>query len=452
MKVGWVMSQLNKQQGYNSVNAEIDLRDLFRTLINWRYTIIGITLLCMFLSGIVSFFFLEPVYEAITIVSIDHTYPYHIHWIETGRAITIVSIDHTNFEKQPMGRIEDIVNQMGELPVVTPQSAVQQINDPIILQATIEELGLKYNQAQLANMIKTEQIPDTNLVKIIVSNQDPSLATRIANTVREELIIHINQFNEEKLSTFLTTMENRVLKNEMEALQTANNQLKQRKLESRSIEFLTIQLRKMNEDYADFQSRLINTEIKRDKLQNGIKQCLENLANTPKTITTVSTTDGIISLPIESIKITDGKVISERLNEAYIEAQNLYNNKTAELAETEAEIRKIKEKIRQLEQEIRKLEAELISNQIEEKRLQDEVERREETVKVINSKIYEVKMTEALDLAGSTVLTVSPAVAPEHPVKPNKTLNVAIAGFLGFLISVFGVFLFEYMNYGKQQA
>lgn len=424
------MNQHNEQTGYNYGYDEIDLRDILRTLIKWKYTIISITLICMLISGIVSFFFLDPVYEA----------------------STVMVIIQTEMQKQSVGSIEEMVNKMGELPVVTPQSAVEQIKAPGILQGTIKKLDLEYNWRHLGNMIRTEQINDTNLVRIVVSNRDPKLAADIANTVREEFLTHMNQLNEQKLSRSLTTMENKLLKDEMEALQLANDQLKQQKLQSRSIEFLSTQLSKKNEDLANFQSSLISAEIQRDALRNGIRQCLENLAKTPKTITTVSTAEGIVSLPVESIEITDGKVISENLNEAYIEVQNLYNEKTAALAETEAEIAKTKEKIKQLEEEIRNMEAELINNQIEEKRLQDEVDRREETVKVLNSKISEVKMTEALDLAGHTILTVSPAVTPEHPVKPNKILNIAIAAVLGLMAAIFGVFLVEYMKNGKQQV
>lgn len=424
------MNQHNDQPGYNYDYDEIDLRDILNTMLKWKYTIISVTLICMLLSGIVSFFLLDPIYEANT---------------------TLI-IHQTQSEKQSMGSIEEMVNQIGELPVVTPQSTVEQIKAPGILQATIDKLDLECNRRQLGSMIRTEQIKDTNLVRIIVSNKDPALATGIANTVREEFLTHINRLNEQQLSRSLTTMETKLLKDEMEALQSANNQLKQQKLQSRSIDFLTTQLSKKNEDLAGFQSLLISAEIQRDILQNGIKQCINNMEQTPKTITTVSTAEGIISLPIESVEITDGKVISESPNEAYIEAQNLYNEKTAAFAETEAEITKTQQKIGQLEQEIRNMEAELINNQIEEKKWQDEVDRRGETVKVLNSKISEVKMTEALDLAGNSILTVSPAVTPEHPVKPNKTTNVAIAGILGLMAAVLGVFLFEYMKDGKPQA
>lgn len=403
---------------------EIDLRDIFRTLGKWRYTIIAATLICMLLSGIVSFFFIDPVYEA----------------------NTIMVITQTQSEKQPVGNIEEMVNRMGDLPVVTPQSTIEQIKAPAILQATIDKLNLKSNRRQLAAMVRTEQIKDTNLVKIIVSNQDPELAVKIANMIREEFLAHINQLNEQKLSRSLTTMQDKLLKDEEEALQLANDELKQQKLQSRSIEFLTTQLSKKNEDLADFQSRLVSAEIERDKLQRGIQQSKENLANTPQTIDIVSTANGIIPVKMQSIEITDGKVVSENLNDAYIQALNSYNDKITALVQTEAEITKTQQKIGQLEQEIRSMEAELINNQIEEKKWQDEVDRRDNMVKVLNAKIAEVKMTEALDLAGNSILTVSPAVTPEDPVKPNKTLNVAIAAVLGLMLSVFGVFLLEYLK------
>ena len=114
------MNQHNEQTGYNYGYDEIDLRDILRTLIKWKYTIISITLICMLISGIVSFFFLDPVYEA----------------------STVMVIIQTEMQKQSVGSIEEMVNKMGELPVVTPQSAVEQIKAPGILQGTIKKLDL----------------------------------------------------------------------------------------------------------------------------------------------------------------------------------------------------------------------------------------------------------------------------------------------------------------------
>lgn len=45
-----------------------------------------------------------------------------------------------------------------------------------------------------------------------------------------------------------------------------------------------------------------------------------------------------------------------------------------------------------------------------------------------------------------TVKIMDTAVVPEHPSKPNKKLNVAIAFFLGLMVSAGIVFLIEYMD------
>lgn len=44
------------------------------------------------------------------------------------------------------------------------------------------------------------------------------------------------------------------------------------------------------------------------------------------------------------------------------------------------------------------------------------------------------------------VSTIDTAVAPENPVKPNKLMNIAIAGVLGVMVSVGLVFVFEFLD------
>lgn len=44
------------------------------------------------------------------------------------------------------------------------------------------------------------------------------------------------------------------------------------------------------------------------------------------------------------------------------------------------------------------------------------------------------------------VSTIDPAIAPETPIKPNKMMNVAIAGVLGVMISVGLVFVLEFLD------
>lgn len=65
----------------------------------------------------------------------------------------------------------------------------------------------------------------------------------------------------------------------------------------------------------------------------------------------------------------------------------------------------------------------------------------------ITNTVTEAFIIEAMkQFPSGTVKIMDPAVIPEHPSKPNKKLNVAIAFFLGLMISVGIVFLIEYMD------
>ena len=41
---------------------------------------------------------------------------------------------------------------------------------------------------------------------------------------------------------------------------------------------------------------------------------------------------------------------------------------------------------------------------------------------------------------------IDKAIVPQNPIKPNKTMNIAIAMVLGVMVSVFVIFLMEALN------
>ncbi|MGR6836684.1 GumC family protein [Syntrophomonas erecta] len=407
---------------------EIDLRQIFNTLHKRRYIIISVTIICMLISGIFSFFIADPVYEA----------------------STVISVNQQQDTREATGDIEDVVQELGEIPRMSVEACQQQVKSPAILQATIKELGLNCKRSDLRASVKTDNPKGTNLITITVSNSDPELAASIANTIREKVVANVNVINARKVERSLAMMEKELLKKEENELKVANEELKAYKLQTRSIEFLTTQLQQKNEDLALFQSQSIGAEIQRDALRQGIKQEKQNIANTPATITTNSSAQGLLSVETNGLDIKNGQVTSENLNDAYVAAVQSYNEKVATLAGIESAIATARQKTSQLEEEIRQLEAELINNQIEEKRLQDEVDRREKVVSLLTSKIADLKITQAIDIAENNITTVGEAIAPETPVKPNKILNIALAAVLGLMLSTFAVFFMEYMKNGEE--
>lgn len=90
--------------------------------------------------------------------------------------------------------------------------------------------------------------------------------------------------------------------------------------------------------------------------------------------------------------------------------------------------------------------AQSIADQVEERKLENAVNRKNDVMDLLNAKMLELKLTQSFVESEDNIVVLSPAVSPENPVKPNKTLNVAIAGILGLMCSVFGVFLAEYLR------
>lgn len=56
------------------------------------------------------------------------------------------------------------------------------------------------------------------------------------------------------------------------------------------------------------------------------------------------------------------------------------------------------------------------------------------------------QIARSIDLGSTSLVVVSPAIAPDSPVKPNKALNMAVALFLGLMASVALVFVMEFLD------
>ena len=85
-----------------------------------------------------------------------------------------------------------------------------------------------------------------------------------------------------------------------------------------------------------------------------------------------------------------------------------------------------------------------------------------DSTQIISIKVQDTNPKKAMDIANAIpkVFTkevqritkangaevIDTAVLPENPIKPNKLMNVAIATVLGLMISLFVVFLLEYMD------
>ena len=411
---------MEEQRSYSGYQDVIDLRWCIRALVKHKYTIVAVTLLCILASGLLSIFIIQPSYKASTIITVSQM---------GGTQLT------------PASNMEEVVRKLAEVPKLNTASSVRQVKVPVVLKQTVEKLNeMGYEEQELTisklrKMVEAETIPDTDLIEITATAHDPALAATIANTVREEFMCYMNELNNQKLAQSVELLDEQ-LKNEEKQLQEATEALKKFQLQTRSVDFLTHELEGKTENLVELEASRRSSEIARARYQSRIQQYQQSLQEVPRTIPRTVQVDGVLGSG-------SGAVDMEELNPVYIQISESYHKDKAGLVSCEAQINKTISAIAQLEIEIRDLQAELTEKQTEQNKLQNEVDMRQDTVKLLNNKRSETQMARSVNLAHISMVTASPAMVPENPVKPSKVINITIAGILGLILSVFGVLFRE---------
>lgn len=414
---------MEEHQSHPAYNEQAIVREYFRILAEYKYVIAAITILFMAVSGLFSFFVIQPSYKALTIITVSQM---------GGTQLT------------PTSNMEEVVSKLAEVPQLNTTSYARQVKVPVVMKQAVEKLNeIGYEEQELTisklrKMVEAETIPDTDLIEITATAHDPALAAAIANTVREEFMRYMSELNNQKLSQSVELLDEQ-LKNEEKQLQEATDNLKKFQMQTRSVDFLTQELAGKTEDLVKLESSRRSSEITLARYKSRIQRYEQSLEEVPRTIPRAVQVDGVLGSG-------SGVVDMEELNPVYIQISESCHKDKAGLASCEAQISKTIAALAQLEIEIRDLQAELTEKHTEQNQLQNEVDMRQETVKLLNSKRSETQMARAVNLAHISMVTASPALVPEKPSKPNKKLNITLAGMLGIIIALSGVYLKECMK------
>jgi succinoglycan biosynthesis transport protein ExoP len=133
---------------------EISLREIIETVWSGRWIIASVTAVAVLLSGIVSYFVLDPVYEVTTTVMVN----------------------------RPDGNNQHTVQNLS--------SFAQQIQSDFVIGKIINKLEMDPEETSInsiRNSLKVEVVKDSNLIRITVNGRDPKFVTVIANVVALEL-------------------------------------------------------------------------------------------------------------------------------------------------------------------------------------------------------------------------------------------------------------------------
>jgi len=181
----------NQNNPVDRDEQEIDLRVYIQILKKRRAFIGAITLLAVLASAIVSFFILQPVYEA--------------------RTVLLVSQAAEKLQTTSQGNSPDsIINNLSRIPVPTMNTYIGQLKSDALMLRVIEHMGLAeygYTPRGLNGQVKVTNDKDSYLLDIAVNNKDPQLARDIANTLSQEFIASITERNQEVMNRSVVFLE-----------------------------------------------------------------------------------------------------------------------------------------------------------------------------------------------------------------------------------------------------
>lgn len=136
---------------------EIDLKEIFSILKKRWLMIFCFTVIVIIVAGVINFFVIIPTYESSTTMLVNY------------KQNQEVSMSYSDMQMS-----QKLVNTYSQI-----------IKSRTIAEDVISNLRLNLKPEDIQGMISVSGVGDTEILKITVLNQDPTLATEVANTVAE---------------------------------------------------------------------------------------------------------------------------------------------------------------------------------------------------------------------------------------------------------------------------
>lgn len=416
------------------MEEEISWREVIEILLQGKWLITAITVTAMLVSGIFSFFVLDPTYEA--------------------RVTLLVVQPKAQQESSDDSVLSRYLQSIAESTQLSLDTYVNQVKNPALLDRLRNRLELdpyEYTIRRIGDMIKVLNPEKTNLIEIVITHTDPQLAATMANTLAEEFVDFINEQSKERINQSIVVLEQQLVSEE-EKLNAALDAYTSFLSESRGVAHLEQAYNAKIALLTQFQTELAETKVALNTTRAGLAEGERELANLSQFITTEKSLveDNLMR---DYVKDATGKNLNQlahlkmenqEVNEAYIDLLKLVNMDRMAVKQLENKLASLEESIAQTAKEIEMLQIELAEKKAVEERLLNKLNDAKRTYDRLVQKYDEALIASAIDSAEAQINLVAPAWVPVTPVGPRKMLNLAIAGVLGVMVGAFVVFFRHY--------
>jgi capsular polysaccharide biosynthesis protein len=418
------------------MEEEISLRELIEILLKGKWIIVAVTAVAVLISGVLSFFVLEPTYEA--------------------RATMLVvqpKIEAANSDNGVLSRYLQSITESTQLSLDT---YVNLVKNPALLDRVRNRLELdpyEYTIRKMGDIIKVSTPEKTNLIEIVITHTDPELAATMANTLAEEFVEFIDEQSKERVNQSIVVLEQQ-LASEEEKMNAALDAYTNFLSESRGVAHVEQTYNAKVALLTQFQTLLAQTKVALDTTKAGLAAGEKELANlSPVVITEKSLLeDDLMRVYVsdttgESLSQLAGlRMESQEVNDAYIALLELVNMDRMAVKQLENKLVSLEDAIGQTAREIETLQIELAEKKAVEERLLNKLKDTKRTYDRLVQKYDEALIASAIDSADAQINLMAPAWVPVSPVGPRKMLNLAVAGMLGVMLGSF-IALFRHYWY-----
>ena len=423
------------------MEEEIDLRRYIVVLIKYWYWIAGLTLVAAAAAFIISFW-LPPVYEAKALVAI--TYPRLLFQFTPDIRTQNVLPDYQTFPL--IATSDELLNQLAQ--TLADKGVSLAANRPLTLES-------------LRPILSASSAAGSSLVELKVKLNDPQKASTIANLWAELFTAQANSAygqSEQEKARFVSELEQ--IRGELE-----NIEARLAEIGAETGQGLLIERAELNNPsistnintnqnmYASFgilgaeleakAQLLVANKSRKDKLELLMTQAtaLQSAVEQNNLDETTAATNLLVELaqltsfdnPVDlTLEINPAPNASPKINDI--------------LAILESNLAAVEGVITKTSQELDELQAEMAAQ----RQTFNDLARQHELKQVLYvSLARKVAENEIGEGETDPVRLVSTASPPQVPVSPNQVLNTIVAGALGLLLGIFGVFAVEWWRAGE---
>ena len=401
---------------------EIDLREYINVLLKRKGIIILIFLIAVITAAIVSYFVLQPIYEANVVIAVSKP------------KIKSSLVDEISLEGYK-SLIKDI-----------------EIEEELIQKLNLDKSPLELTPYDLDQMLTIELPKGTNLIKMNLQTSNSNLTKDIINTwatlfVEKNKRLYFDEVKNAKIS-----VEDRLKYAEKGFFEIEEKVIKFN--ETDNVETIENEIRYKTTKISCFKSRLIDIQLSLEK-ENAKKEQIVTAINKQEKVLKLkkSIVDDqffkqlISNISVANLEIANLTYISEVTNPIYYNLAQQLISTNISINSLIAEEDQLRKNINDFNVSLEDLKKELTEKKLILSQLNREYSAKEKLYNIIYKQDEEIRLTKT---AEEDLLKISSlAYEPRAPIKPNKKLNILIAGVLGLFVGVFVAFFLEFWQKGK---